>query len=119
MTPAGYLTLGILAAAVVAFAAGRWRPDAVALLALLALLVSRILDPRAAFAGFGSPVLVAVGAVYVVSAGLERTGVAAAIGRRLFRLAGANEAVLILALGGAAGLLSGVMTSIGAMCMVP
>jgi di/tricarboxylate transporter len=118
LTPAGYLTLGILAAAVVAFATGRWRPDAVALLALLALLVSRILDPRAAFAGFGSPVLVTVGAVYVVSAGLERTGVAASIGRRLFRLAGANEAVLILALGGVAGLLSGVMNSIGAMAVL-
>src|SRR3970282_2203803 len=39
-------------------------------------------------------------------------------GRRLFRLAGANEAVLILALGGVAGLLSGVMNSIGAMAVL-
>jgi len=118
VTAAGYLTLGILLAAVVAFAAGRWRPDAVAVLALLALLLSGILDPRAAFAGFGSPVLVAVAAVYVVSAGLERTGVAAALGRRIFRLAGASEAALILAFGGVAGLLSGVMNSIGAMAVL-
>ncbi|HXF82621.1 MAG TPA: SLC13 family permease, partial [bacterium] len=118
MTTAGYATIGILAAAVAAFIAGRWRPDAVALLALLALLIGGILDPREAFAGFGSPVLIAVAAVYVLSAALERTGVAAAIGQRLFRLAGANEALLILTLGGAAGLLSGVMNSIGAMAVL-
>lgn len=118
MTAAGYLTLGILIAAVVAFAAGRWRPDAVAVLALLALVLFGILDPPSAFAGFGSPVLIAVGAVYVVSAGLERTGVAARIGRRIFRMAGPNEITLILAFGGVAGLLSGVMNSIGAMAVL-
>jgi len=118
VTTAEYLTLGVLAAAVAAFAVGRWRPDAVALLALLALVLSGILDPRTAFSGFGSPVLVAVGAVFVVSAGLERTGVAAAIGRRLYRLAGTNEVVLILVLSGTAGLLSGVMNSLGAMAVL-
>jgi len=118
MTASGYLTVGILVAAVVAFAAGRWRPDAVAVLALLALVLSGILDPPSAFAGFGSPVLIAVGAVYVVSAGLERTGVAARIGRRIFRMAGANEITLILAFGGVAGLLSGVMNSIGSMAVL-
>lgn len=118
MTPAGALTLGILAAAVAAFATGRWRPDAVAVLALLALLLFRILDPLTAFASFGSPVLIAVGAVYVVSAGLERTGIATRIGRRILRLARGNEVLLILAFGAAAGALSGVMNSIGAMAVL-
>lgn len=118
MTAAGYLTLGILIAAVAAFAAGRWRPDAVSVLALLALVLSGILDPPSAFAGFGSPVLIAVGAVYVISAGLERTGVAARLGRRIFRMAGGNEITLILAFGGVGGLLSGVMNSIGAMAVL-
>lgn len=118
MTPAGILTLGILAAAVVAFATGRWRPDAIAVLALLALLLFKILDPLTAFAGFGSSVLIAVGAVYVVSAGLERTGIATRIGRRILRLARGNEVLLILAFGGVAGVLSGVMNSIGAMAVL-
>lgn len=118
MTPGGYLTLGILLAAVVAFATGRWRPDAIALLVLLALLAFNILDPRAAFGGFGSPVLVAVGAVYVVSAGLESTGIARAIGRRILRLSGSNEALLIFIFGGVGGVLSGVMNSMGAMAVL-
>lgn len=118
MSPAAYLTLGVLTAAVLAFAVGRWRPDAVALLGLLILLLSRILDPRTAFAGFGSPVLITLGAVYVVSAALERTGVASTLGQRIFRLAGGSEVRLILAFGTAAGLLSGVMNSIGAMAVL-
>ncbi len=118
MSPAAYLTLGVLTAGVLAFAVGRWRPDAVALLGLLILLLSRILDPRTAFAGFGSPVLITLGAVYVVSAALERTGVASTLGQRIFRLAGGSEVRLILAFGTAAGLLSGVMNSIGAMAVL-
>ena len=118
MTVAGYLTVSILAASIAAFASGRWRPDAVALWSLLALLVSGILDARTAFFGFGSPVLVTVGAVFVVSAGLDRTGIAAAIGRRILRVAGGNEAALILLFGGVGGLLSGIMNSMGAMAVL-
>ena len=118
MTVAGYLTVTILAAAVLAFATGRWRPDAIALLVLLALLVSRILDPPAAFAGFGSPVLITLAAVYVISAALERTGVAGRLGRRVFSVAGSSETVLILAFGAVGGILSGAMTSIGAMAVL-
>jgi len=118
VTVAGYLTVTILAAAVLAFATGRWRPDAIALLVLLALLVSRILDPPAAFAGFGSPVLITLAAVYVISAALERTGVAGRLGRRVFSVAGSSETVLILAFGAVGGILSGAMTSIGAMAVL-
>jgi di/tricarboxylate transporter len=118
VTVAGYLTVAILTLAVVAFATGRWRPDAIALLSLLALLLSGILDARTAFFGFGSPVLVTVGAVYVISAGLDRTGVAATIGRRIFRFAGDNETALILLFCGVGGVLSGVMNSMGAMAVL-
>lgn len=118
MTVTGSLTVAILILAIVAFAMGRWRPDAIALLVLLALLASGILQPAAAFAGFGSPVLVTIAAVFVVSAALERTGLAAHLGRRVFAVAGAREPVLILAFGITGGLLSGVMNSIGAMAVL-
>lgn len=118
MSAAAYLTLGILLAAIVAFATGRWRPDAIALFALIVLLGTGIIDPRAGLAGFGSPVLVAMAAVFVVSAALERVGLAAAIGRRIFRLAGRSELLLILAFGTAGGLLSGFMNSMGAIAVL-
>lgn len=118
MTSAAYLTLFLLLAATIAFATGRWRPDAVAVLVLLVLLLSGVLEPQAGFAGFSSPALIAVAAVYVVSAALERVGIAATLGRRIFQMAGRSEVRLILAFSLVAGLLSGFMNSIGAMAVL-
>jgi len=110
--------VSLLVAASVAFAAGRWRPDAIALATLLALLVSGAISLDAGLAGFGSSPLIAIAAVFVVSAGLERTGIAASLGRRIFALAGRGETRLVVAFTVTAGLLSGVMNSIGAMAVL-
>lgn len=118
MSSAAYLTLTLLLAATIAFATGRWRPDAIAVLVLLVLLSSGVLDLQSGFDGFSSPALIAVAAVYVVSAALERVGIAAALGRRLVQLAGRSEARLVLAFMVVAGLLSGFMNSIGAMAVL-
>jgi len=118
VSTAAALTLSLLIAASAAFAAGRWRPDAIALLLLIVLLVSGTVSLESGLAGFGSPALVAIAAVFVVSAGLERTGLAVALGRRILRLAGRSEARLALAFCATAGLLSGVMNSIGAMAVL-
>lgn len=118
VTTAAYLTLVLLLAATIAFATGRWRPDAVAVLVLLVLLLSGVLDLQAGLAGFGSPALIAVAAVFVVSAALERVGIAATLGRRIFQLAGRSEGRLILAFSLVAGMLSGFMNSIGAMAVL-
>lgn len=118
MSAEAVLALGLLVAAAVAFAAGRWRPDAIALATLLALLLSGAISLDAGLAGFGSSPLIAIAAVFVVSAGLERTGVAASLGRRILALAGRGEVRLIVAFTVAAGLLSGVMNSIGAMAVL-
>src|SRR2546428_11815785 len=112
-------TLALLIAAAAAFAAGRWRPDAVALLALLALLVSGTVSLNTGLAGFGSPALVAMAAVFVLSAGLERTGVAARLGRRVLAPAGPRELPLAVAFGVTAGLLSGVVEHLGALAGLP
>ena len=118
MSAAALFTLVLLIGAAAAFAAGRWRPDAVALLALLALLVSGTVSLNTGLAGFGSPALIAMAAVFVLSAGLERTGVATRLGRRVLALAGPSELRLTVAFVLTAGLLSGVMNSIGAMAVL-
>lgn len=118
MSAEALLALGLLIAASVAFAAGRWRPDAIALATLLALLLSGTISLDAGLAGFGSSPLIAIAAVFVLSAGLERTGVAASLGRRILTLAGRSEVRLTVAFTITAGLLSGVMNSIGAMAVL-
>lgn len=118
MSTAAALTLALLVAASAAFAVGRGRPDAIALLVLIILLLSGTVSLEAGLAGFGSPALVAIAAVFVVSAGLERTGLAGVLGRRILGLAGPSEARLTVAFCVTAGLLSGVMNSIGAMAVL-
>ncbi len=97
---------------------GRWRPDFVAVAVLLALLLSGTLTPEQGFAGFGSPALLAVASIFVLGAALERVGLATWAGRRILRISGGSEVRLVLTFGLAAGLLAGVMNSLGAIAVL-
>lgn len=77
------LVLTILAGAVACFATERLPVDLVALLVLSALLVSGILTPEQAISGFSNTATVTVAAMFVLSAGLVRTGVVRLLGKRL------------------------------------
>ncbi|HYH45108.1 MAG TPA: sodium:proton antiporter, partial [Thermoanaerobaculia bacterium] len=80
------LVLAILAGAVACFVTERLPVDLVALLVLSALLASRILTPEQAISGFSSTATVTVAAMFVLSAGLARTGFANLLGRQLARV---------------------------------
>ncbi|MEG3438312.1 SLC13 family permease [Pannus brasiliensis CCIBt3594] len=100
------IVFGILAVAVGLFAWGRPRADIVALLVVLALMVSGILTPGEALAGFGSPVVILIAAVFIVSEGLVNTGVAQRLGEAVVKVGGKNETrlvVLIMLLAGSVG----------------
>jgi di/tricarboxylate transporter len=90
------LTLLILAATMYGFVSERLAPDVVALLALLALLLTGVLTPYEAFAGFSHPATISVAAVLVLSAGVERTGVLTFIARRLLTPLGKSELTLTI-----------------------
>lgn len=77
------LVLTILAGAVACFATERLPVDLVALLVLSALLGSGILTPEQAVSGFSNTATVTVAAMFVLSAGLVRTGVVSLLGKRL------------------------------------
>jgi len=98
------VTGAVFLAAVWSFAREKLPPDLTALLALLALLLTGVLTPGEAFAGFSHPATVSVAAVLVLSAGLERTGALEAIARRVLAPLGRSEwmltAVVMLAVGG-------------------
>ena len=82
------ITLLILAASAVGFATGRLRSDVVALCALLLLLLTGILTPEEALAGFSNPIVIMMIGLFVVGGAIFRTGLAARIGGSLMRLAG-------------------------------
>lgn len=114
MTPQIALTLAIIAAAVVLFATEKLRVDLIALLVLLTLALTGLVGPEEVFAGFASPAVITVWAVYIVSGGLFRTGVADMLGERIIRLAGASEPRLIAVIMAACGVMSAFMNNIGA-----
>jgi di/tricarboxylate transporter len=118
MTTEGWIALAVLAATVAAFASGRVRPELVAMGVVLALGTTRLLSPADAFAGFGDPNVMTIAAVFVLSAGLERAGVAVRFAQGLLRAVGDNEVALLVVLMGLAGILSGVMNVFGAIAML-
>jgi di/tricarboxylate transporter len=101
-----FTVFGILAGAIALFAWGRPRVDIVAILVVLALMLSRVLTPREAFAGFGDPVVVLIAAIFIVGEALVNTGVVHRLGEAVMKLGGGNETrliVLIMVLAGSIG----------------
>src|SRR5262245_6805853 len=106
MTEGGLIVLGVLAGAVALFAWGRPRSDVVAILVVLALMVSRVLTPQEALAGFGDPVVILIAAIFVVGEALVNTGVAHRLGEVVMKAGGGHETrllVLIMLLVGGIG----------------
>lgn len=104
-----YVVFLILGAAALLFASNRVRPDAVALLTVLALMLTKVLTPREALAGFGNPVVVLVVCLLVVGTALTRTGVAHLISRGMMRAAGRDEPRMLVVVMLTTGLLGSVM----------
>ena len=99
------------------FVWGRWRYDAVALLALLALVLGGVVPGDEAFADFGHPAVVTVAAVLVVSRGLQNSGAVDLLARWL-TVAGASPTRQIAATSGLAATLSAFINNVGALAVL-
>ncbi len=117
MTSDALFVFGVLAAAVVLFASDRLRPDVVALLVIVALILGGILPVAEAVAGFGDSVVVLIAGLFVVGEGLVRTGVANQVGDWLTRVAGASETRLLVLLMLAVAGLGAFMSSTGVVAI--
>jgi di/tricarboxylate transporter len=110
--------LVILAITILLFVTEWLRVDVVALLVLLALLITGLITPEEAFSGFSSPAVLTVWAVFIVSGGLFHTGVANLLGDRLLQIAGTNPRRLVGLLMATVGIMSGVMNNVGATAVL-
>lgn len=86
MTPAMWIVVGTIVAMFVAIATSRIRGELAALGACCALVLTGVLQTGDLFPAFGSDAVVTVGAMFVLSAALERTGVIDSASRFLQRL---------------------------------
>lgn len=85
------LTLIVLGLTVALFILGRIRSDVVALSALAVLMVSGVLSPTEALAGFSSSVVIMMAGLFVVGGAIFQTGLARETGKRMMSLAQGNE----------------------------
>ena len=76
------LSFGVLAVAVVLFVWNVLPPEVVAIGAALLLYGTGVLGADEVFAGFGDPTVVFIAALFVVSEGLDATGVTTWAGQR-------------------------------------
>jgi di/tricarboxylate transporter len=105
------IVLGLLAAAIVLFASERLSVDIITLLLLLVLVVSGVLNPNEAFAGFSNDIIIILASIFVISGALQRSGVMDALGARLHRAAGGSSNRLLLAVMGVVGGISSFMNN--------
>jgi di/tricarboxylate transporter len=114
------LVLAILTISLILFVSEIIRMDLVALLVLGALAVSGLVDSKEAFAGFSNSAVITVWAMFILSEGLTRTGIANIIGNQVMRIAGRREISMIIVIMVTAAVLSAFMNNIGvAALMLP
>jgi len=118
MTTQIAITLSIILGALVLFGTEKLRVDVVALLVLLAVALTGLVGPEEVFDGFSNPAVITVWAVYIVSGGLFKTGVAAILGKFILRLSGESETRLIAVIMLACGIISAFMNNVGATAML-
>jgi len=106
-------TFVILGVTIALFVWGRWSPDLVALLSLLALALSGVIGTRDALAGFGNPTVVMIAALFVVGEGLSRTGVTGWGGQRLLEAAQGSKIRLLVVVMAGTALLSAFISNTG------
>jgi di/tricarboxylate transporter len=90
--------LSLLGIAIVLFATGKVRMDAVALLVIVAFILSDTLTVSEAFSGFSDPNVILIAALFIIGDGLVRTGVATKMGSWLVDVAGSSETKMLVLL---------------------
>jgi len=117
MTDAQIAIIALLAVTMAAFAANRWRPELIALLALAAAAALGLVTAGSMFSGLSDPAVVTVIEILMLAQLLARSGVIDRIARpALARISTERQLVLFLMATGAT--LSVFMNNIGALAIM-
>ena len=120
MTPEIMTVMAILVAVIILLVT-EWAPlEVLAMLVMGVLAITDIVSPKEALAGFSNPAVVTIWAVFILSGGLTRTGIANILGRQLLKVAGGGESTLVVIIMVIAGVLSAFMNNVAvAALMLP
>ncbi len=113
-----WLTLIITALTTLLLISGKVRADIVGLLVVVALAISGVVPLQTALSGFSSNVVFVLIAIFILTKGLETTGVTAILGERLARLGNGGEWRLVIVTMLAAAVLSLFMNTVAAAAVL-
>jgi len=111
------IVLGILAVVIFLFIVEWVRVDVVGLLVIVALPLTGVIDSHEAISGFGSNAVVSIIAVFIIGAGLDKSGVMNLLSRYIIRLAGKRQTRIMALLSVCVSGISGFMQNIGAVSL--
>jgi di/tricarboxylate transporter len=94
-----FLTLAIVVLALVLFVAEWFPSDIVAIIVTLLLTVLGLITPDESISGFGNSATITVMAMFILSAGIARTGAIQIVSNLLFKWGGRNSTQQIFTLG--------------------
>ncbi|PCH83092.1 MAG: SLC13 family permease [Piscirickettsiaceae bacterium] len=117
MTTDQTIIFSILAATLVLFAWGKWRYDLVALMAMTAVLLFKLVTPNEAFSGFGHTAVITVAAVLIISQALKNAGVVDVVAAYLLPHTG-NAIIHITLLTALVTFFSAFMNNVGALALL-
>jgi di/tricarboxylate transporter len=90
-----WITVIILGAAILLLTITKLRPDLIALMVMLALGITGVVDHTLIFSGFASSAVMTILGISMISVALQQTGAANAIGRLIYKLGGRSEIMLV------------------------
>ncbi|PMR72464.1 SLC13 family permease [Billgrantia endophytica] len=124
LTPQMVVVLALLGFTIYLFVSEIVRIDvaAVSIMVLLGLLglvpgLEGLSDPQALFDGFASNAVIAIIAVMIIGAGLDKTGIMSRFATLIMRVGGKTEPRIIPLVSGTAGVISSFMQNVGAAAL--
>ncbi|MEZ4810352.1 MAG: SLC13 family permease [Allomuricauda sp.] len=105
--------LVILGITIILFVWGKFPPDVVALMAMLSLYLTGILNVSETLTGFSNPTVIMIAALFIIGEGLSRTGWTAMVGQRFVRWAKKSVPKLLVIVTLGSSLLSGFVSNTG------
>ncbi|WP_241739459.1 SLC13 family permease [Aestuariibaculum marinum] len=108
-----YLMLFILVITIGLFIWGKFTPDIVALISMLSLFLTGILDATETLSGFSNPTVIMIAALFIIGEGIAQTGWTAMAGKKFVEWAGKSVPKLLVIITLGAGVLSGFVSNTG------
>jgi di/tricarboxylate transporter len=114
-----FLVLAILAGAVILFISEKFPIDLVAFMVLGALLVFGLVTPEEGISGFSNPATVTVAAMFILSAGLQKTGAVAVIGQLLIRFGRSHFTAMMVVMAAVGGMSAFINNTAAVAVLIP